>query len=311
MNLFSPIDSIASNNKVPLAQTDFILMHDQINRVFYVSHDSQDLQIWSYIAQDTNSSKFRCCVFKSFKKSDAVKVVHTIGQAFDVCHRVAAAEKQRSTSSAENTALPEENANEKGPPPEESESSEKSQNVTETLAQKTEKHVFDEYLDDIQELDNEQIRIERAYMQRMIKTHEGFVDDMRNRLKVSQEKNKSLVGYLKELVAYSFALESAIQMHLPNSFEILEEIKKAHDSENSKSIGTLMKYEENKQHKITEDEPQHDLSQVNDSKSNHELPIENLVQNAENLKTTDSSVFSESERDDKLGICKKKDNFFD
>ena len=28
------------------------LMHDPINIIFYVSHDSSDLNIWSYIARD-------------------------------------------------------------------------------------------------------------------------------------------------------------------------------------------------------------------------------------------------------------------
>ena len=28
------------------------LMQDPINRIFYVSHDSSDLNIWSYIARD-------------------------------------------------------------------------------------------------------------------------------------------------------------------------------------------------------------------------------------------------------------------
>lgn len=36
------------------------------NRIFYVSHDSLDMKIFSYIARDSNS--FKCCVFKTNKK---------------------------------------------------------------------------------------------------------------------------------------------------------------------------------------------------------------------------------------------------
>lgn len=38
------------------------------SRIFYVSHDSQDLKIFSYIARDSSSNSFRCNVFKSKKK---------------------------------------------------------------------------------------------------------------------------------------------------------------------------------------------------------------------------------------------------
>lgn len=38
------------------------------HRIFYVSHDSQDLKIFSYIARDGASNIFRCNVFKSKKK---------------------------------------------------------------------------------------------------------------------------------------------------------------------------------------------------------------------------------------------------
>lgn len=40
-------------------------------RIFYVSHDSQDLKIFSYIARDGASNVFRCNVFKSKKKVGA------------------------------------------------------------------------------------------------------------------------------------------------------------------------------------------------------------------------------------------------
>lgn len=37
-------------------------------RIFYVSHDSQDLKIWSYIARDGPTNIFKCNVFKAYKK---------------------------------------------------------------------------------------------------------------------------------------------------------------------------------------------------------------------------------------------------
>jgi hypothetical protein len=42
-----------------------------IRRIFYVSHDSQDLKIFSYIARDGASNVFKCNVFKSNKKVSA------------------------------------------------------------------------------------------------------------------------------------------------------------------------------------------------------------------------------------------------
>ncbi|KAI1714099.1 phosphotyrosine interaction domain (PTB/PID) domain-containing protein [Ditylenchus destructor] len=49
-------------------ETKFLLMFHPIHRIFYVSHDSHDLQIFSYIARDGMSNTFKCNVFKCNKK---------------------------------------------------------------------------------------------------------------------------------------------------------------------------------------------------------------------------------------------------
>ncbi|XP_003379670.1 carboxyl- PDZ ligand of neuronal nitric oxide synthase protein [Trichinella spiralis] len=62
-------------------ESECLVMFHPIYRVFYVSHDSQDLQIFSYIARDGSNNTFKCNVFKCSKKNKGILHLRLISQA--------------------------------------------------------------------------------------------------------------------------------------------------------------------------------------------------------------------------------------
>ncbi|KAF6033565.1 hypothetical protein EB796_008128 [Bugula neritina] len=94
---------------------DLMLMEEHISNIFFVSHDSQDNLIFSYISrknqsllsgpsssaamtnaasQQSEPTTFHCHVFKAYKKAQAVLIVHGLGRIFELCQDTPANEEQ-------------------------------------------------------------------------------------------------------------------------------------------------------------------------------------------------------------------------
>ncbi|KAL3106553.1 hypothetical protein niasHT_016675 [Heterodera trifolii] len=69
-------------------ESKMLVMSHPMYRIYYVAHDLYDPQIFSYVARDGASNSFKCNVFKCVEKDQAIAVVRTIGQAFDLCNRM-------------------------------------------------------------------------------------------------------------------------------------------------------------------------------------------------------------------------------
>lgn len=97
-------------------ESEIMMMNHPIYRIFYVSHDSLDLKIFSYIVRDGPENTFKCNVFKALKKSQALHIVRTLGQAFEVCHKLQSQERQqRSSEQATSPSVENGNENEEAP----------------------------------------------------------------------------------------------------------------------------------------------------------------------------------------------------
>ncbi|XP_077479084.1 carboxyl-terminal PDZ ligand of neuronal nitric oxide synthase protein-like isoform X2 [Stigmatopora argus] len=116
-------------------ESKMLIMHDPIYRIFYVSHDSQDLKIFSYIARDGCGNSFRCNVFKSKKK--AVRIVRTVGQAFEVCHKLSLQHAERDADSEESATAAGDGDEDAGGGGGEREEEEEERERDSTLCQKT------------------------------------------------------------------------------------------------------------------------------------------------------------------------------
>lgn len=80
-------------------------------------------------------------------------------------------------------------------------------------------------------MENHQLRIERAYMLRTIDTEKAYADECNGKLVEAMGQNKNLVAYLKQLTGYISALESIIQTHVNNSFEVIDKLREEHETD--------------------------------------------------------------------------------
>lgn len=56
-------------------ETANTLLNHPVYRIFYVSHDSVDLKIFSFISREGGTSVFKCNVFKAIKKVSGIDII--------------------------------------------------------------------------------------------------------------------------------------------------------------------------------------------------------------------------------------------
>ncbi|XP_064390246.1 carboxyl-terminal PDZ ligand of neuronal nitric oxide synthase protein-like isoform X2 [Halichondria panicea] len=101
-----------SKRRRQYSEEQLFVMSHPIYRVFYVSHDSHDLKIFSYITREVPNNTFRCNVYKAYKKKMALHMVRSLGQAFDVCHKLNPKPKKKKEDET-----PDEDVEGEDPPP--------------------------------------------------------------------------------------------------------------------------------------------------------------------------------------------------
>ncbi|CAF1468253.1 unnamed protein product [Adineta steineri] len=217
------------------------LMQYPIYRVFYVSHDSQDLKIFSFIARDHTNNTFRCNVFKAYKKNEAIHIVRTIGQAFEVCHKLSVQTSMNSPTTVNQSPQQANKAFESDPiekterylqstqQPNSSNNTERNSiNVVQSssTSEFTLKHQMQFMQEQLQQMQNEseltfnQIKL----LKEQLNIEVSARIDSQHKNKLLIERNRELLTHIQQLIHYTQELEMKLNNNNKN-FEALKNLQ--------------------------------------------------------------------------------------